>query len=387
MAGIYFHIPFCKQACLYCDFHFSTNWKYKDEMLNAMMQELTVRSQEMPGTKIDSIYFGGGTPSILNEFEIQKLIDTCFKFFEPTEGNSEKMEITLEANPDDLTEDKVKRLTQTDINRLSIGVQSFFEEDLKWMNRAHNHQEADASIKRAQDHGFENITLDLIYGYPLLTNDKFLKNIQKVVSLEIPHVSAYSMTVENQTQLGKKVKKGLEKPMNDEQSATHFEMIQEELSAAGFEHYEISNWAKPNFEAKHNSNYWRGKPYLGIGPSAHSFDGNNSRRWNIRSNSRYIELIQNKKPAYEEEILTPRDQINEMIMTQLRTSWGLNLREIEEKSNTSIKEEILKEASQFLLNGTLIQKDETLYLSKEGKLLADYIAAELFLDEMAKSKF
>lgn len=377
MAGIYFHIPFCKQACLYCDFHFSTNWKYKEDMLNAMHKELENRSAELDSPLLESIYFGGGTPSILSADEIQKLVDHCFALYQP----SSSMEITLEANPDDLTENKVKALSKTDINRFSIGVQSFFEEDLKWMNRAHNHQEADTCIKRAQDHGFENLNIDLIYGYPLLTQQKFLSNIKKVIQLEIPHVSAYSMTVESRTQLGKNVKKGIDKPMNDEQSIEHFEMLQENLRNAGFHHYEISNWALPGLEARHNSNYWKGKPYLGIGPSAHSFDGKKSRKWNIRSNSRYIEDILEKGQAYEEEILTAKDKINELIMTQLRTSWGLSLQEIEALSNSRVREIIEKDAHAFIESQEIIMENEVLFLTPEGKLMADFIAAELFLED------
>ena len=265
---IYFHIPFCKQACHYCDFHFSTSLKYKEDMLAAMQQEIVKRAHYLEDKKVRSIYFGGGTPSILDAEDILQLIGTVEKHFEI----SSDAEITLEANPDDLTGDKVKALRNTPINRFSIGIQSFYEEDLRWMNRAHNAQEADSSIKRVQDAGFENITCDLIYGYPLLTDEKWKSNMQKLLDLDIPHISSYSMTVEKKTALAHFVKEGKTPAMSDAQSAEQMLMLIETLTSNGFEHYEISNFAKKGRYAKHNTNYWKGKHYLGIGPSAHSFN-------------------------------------------------------------------------------------------------------------------
>ena len=318
MASIYFHIPFCKQACHYCDFHFSTSLQYKDEVLQAMLKELSLRKNYLGQQSIESIYFGGGTPSLLNETEISRLIDAVGKYY----SINADAEITLEANPDDLNAVKVKDFRKTAINRFSIGIQSFFEEDLKWMNRAHNANEAEGAIKRVQDAGFENITADLIYGYPLLTEDKWNSNIQKMTEMDIPHISAYSMTVEPQTALGQFVKTGKQKPMNEGQSADQFVQLMEELQAKGYEQYEISNFAKAENYSKHNSNYWLGVPYLGIGPSAHSFNLQ-TRQWNVSNNSKYLAALARKELPSEEELLTPANKINEYIMTSLRTKWGM----------------------------------------------------------------
>lgn len=280
MAGIYFHIPFCKQACHYCDFHFSTSLRYKDELLAAMLQELVLRKPYLEEQTIESIYFGGGTPSLLNETELSRLIDAI----ETNYSISRNVEITLEANPDDLYAAKVTDFRKTNINRFSIGIQSFFEEDLKWMNRAHNASEAESAIKRVQDAGFENITADLIYGFPLLSDEKWAANIEKMTSMDVPHISAYSMTVEPQTALGSFIKTGKQKPMNEGQSADQFVLLMEQLEGKNYEQYEISNFARGEAYSKHNSNYWRGVSYLGIGPSAHSFN-QESRQWNISNNA------------------------------------------------------------------------------------------------------
>ncbi|MCA5004202.1 radical SAM family heme chaperone HemW [Sphingobacterium bovistauri] len=375
---IYFHIPFCKQACHYCDFHFSTSLKYKEEMLLAMQKEIIQRAHYLEDKKVHSIYFGGGTPSILDSEDILKLIGTVEKNFEI----SSDAEITLEANPDDLTANKVKALRQTPINRFSIGIQSFYEEDLIWMNRAHNAQEADSSVKRVQDAGFDNITCDLIYGYPLLTDEKWKANMQKLITMNIPHISSYSMTVEKKTALAHFVKEGKTPAMDDAQSAGQMLMLIDTLTNNGFEHYEISNFAKNGMYAKHNTNYWKGKHYLGIGPSAHSFDGN-SRSWNIANNAKYIAALTDHNDFQEIEKLTKNDRFNEYVMTSIRTMWGLDVQKIEQEFGYDYAQHILKSSRSFVANEEVeIIDNRIIRATTKGKLLADLIASELFvLDE------
>jgi oxygen-independent coproporphyrinogen III oxidase len=377
MAGIYLHIPFCKKACHYCDFHFSTSWKYKKEMLETMHRELELQKSYLTNQTIETIYFGGGTPSILEPEEIRALIDKIGSLM-PVSSNPE---ITLEANPDDLDSVKVKGLKQTSINRFSIGIQSFFEEDLRWMNRAHSANEAESSIMRVQDAGFENITLDLIYGYPLLTNEKWESNINKIISFEVPHVSAYSMTVEQRTALASFIKKGKQQPMNESQSAEQFQLLIEKLQKAGFEQYEISNFARPACYSRHNSNYWKGIPYLGIGPSAHSFNGE-TRQWNVANNAKYLDsLLKGTIPA-ELEILSMKDRVNEYIMTSLRTVWGLDLNKISKDFGSDYKDQIEEGLKEFFEKELVINREGIVTLTSQGKLFADHIASELFVEEM-----
>lgn len=372
---IYFHIPFCKQACHYCDFHFSTSLKYKEDILTAMHKELELRAHYLEDKNISSIYFGGGTPSILEAADIQKLIDKVDKLFN-IENNAE---ITLEANPDDLNNEKIVDLRKTSINRFSIGIQSFFEEDLKWMNRAHNAQEADSSIKRIQDADYQNITCDLIYGYPLLSNEKWNFNMQKLIELEIPHISSYNMTVESKTALAHFIKQGITKPITDAQGEEQMIMLIETLTSNNYQHYEISNFAKEGHYAKHNTNYWKGKQYLGIGPSAHSYNGN-SRSWNINNNAKYSQGINNGHPTLEEEKLTVEDRFNEYIMTSLRTVWGVNIQKIEKDFGYDYVQHFKKEIEPFLNSGEVeIQKDQAYILTSKGKLIADRIASDLFI--------
>ncbi|MXV49372.1 radical SAM family heme chaperone HemW [Pedobacter sp. HMF7647] len=376
MAGIYFHIPFCKRACHYCDFHFSTSLKLKDELLEAMKREIMLQKHYLANQKIQTIYFGGGTPSILRADEIQKLLDEISHFHDVDPD----AEITMEANPDDLDAEKIKSLRQTQVNRFSIGIQSFFNEDLIWMNRAHLAVEAETSVKRVQDAGFENITADLIYGYPLLTDDKWTHNIDQLIQFDIPHISAYSMTVEPKTALASFIRRGKQIPMDEVQSSAQFIILIDKLASANFEHYEISNFAKPGNYSKHNSNYWNGISYLGIGPSAHSFNGK-SRQWNIANNSRYVEsLSQNNVPA-EIEILSNANRLNEYIMTSLRTIWGMDLNKIEIDFGKEALQLIKSDINQFTEKKWLLKNGELITLSSEGKLFADRIAAELFVDE------
>jgi len=372
MAGIYIHIPFCKQACHYCDFHFSTSLKYKDELLQALIKEIKLQKTYLDGETIETIYFGGGTPSLLEEGEISLLINTITQLH----SVASNAEITLEANPDDLDKAKLRALSNTPINRFSIGLQSFFDDDLQWMNRVHRAAEAEAAVKRAQDTGFENITVDLIYGFPLLTDQKWKFNLDKVFELGVPHVSSYSMTVEPRTALASSIKNKKQAAMSDEQSAAQFIYLMDAMQQQGFEHYEISNFAKPGMHSKHNSNYWRGVKYLGIGPSAHSFNGE-TRQWNVANNAKYIQSLQTGKTPAETEILSETDRLNEYIMTSLRTIWGLDLKKLNTIAPASANQ-LLIEAEKYFDKEWISRKDDVIYLTPGGKLYADHIAAELF---------
>ena len=373
MAGIYIHIPFCKKACHYCDFHFSTSPQYKEKMLNALKSEIILRKNYLNNEKIETIYFGGGTPSLMNADELQVLIGQITDLFEV----SATAEITIEANPDDLNPQYVREIKSTLINRFSIGVQSFFEEDLKWMNRAHTASEAQSAIKRVQDAGFENITTDLIYGFPLLTNEKWEFNIQKLIEYLVPHISSYSITVEPNTALAKLISKEKQANMDEGQSANQFLMLIDQLSESGFDHYEISNFSKPGMHSRHNSNYWDGVSYLGIGPSAHSFNGE-SRQWNISNNSKYIDSIELKKVPAETEFLSTENKINEYIMTSLRTSKGMNLQLIALKFGSDYSNEIHNSLETFIEKEWVTINEQMVALTREGKLFADHIASELF---------
>jgi oxygen-independent coproporphyrinogen-3 oxidase len=375
MAGIYLHIPFCKQACHYCDFHFSTSLKYKGELVEALIKEIQLQKKYLNGESINTIYFGGGTPSLLNETEISLLINTITDLH----SVAADAEITLEANPDDLDKAKLQALRQTPINRFSIGIQSFFDEDLQWMNRVHRADEAESAVKRAQDMGFENITVDLIYGYPLLTDQKWKFNIDKVFGLDVPHVSAYSMTVEPRTALASFIKQKKQPAMNDEQSAAQFTFLMDSMQKNGFEHYEISNFCKPGFYSRHNSNYWMGVKYLGVGPSAHSYNGE-TRQWNIANNTKYMQGIGSGMIPAETEILSDIDKLNEYIMTSLRTSWGLDLDKLNTIASASA-DHLQKTAIEFFDKGWLAQQNKIICLTQTGKLYADHIASELFFSK------
>lgn len=373
MAGIYIHIPFCKQACHYCDFHFSTSFKYKKELLQALHQEMKLQKNYLQGEIIETIYLGGGTPSVLEAAEIDFLLEEIFNNFMVKAD----VEITLEANPDDLNPQKIFNLKQTPVNRFSIGIQSFFDEDLAWMNRAHRSNEAFYAIKEVQNAGFNNITADLIYGYPLLTDAKWQHNLSQLFELKVPHLSAYSLTVEPKTALASFISKKKQPEMNDEQSAAQFEFLMDETEKQGFEHYEISNFSLPGWHSRHNSNYWNSVKYLGIGPSAHSFNGE-TRQWNVANNQQYLAAISQNQISFTTEILSENDRINEYIMTALRTSNGLNLDRAKQLSVNS-SEKILKVAASFIAKNWIIQNEQFLTLSRSGKLYADYIAAQLFL--------
>ncbi|WP_111682301.1 radical SAM family heme chaperone HemW [Winogradskyella tangerina] len=372
MSGIYIHIPFCKQACHYCDFHFSTSLKKKDELVEALAKELEIRKSEFKETTVETIYFGGGTPSILSNKELQFLIDTVYDNYEVTEDP----EITLEANPDDLSKDRIIQLANSPINRLSIGIQSFFETDLKLMNRAHNAAEAKACLEEAVKH-FDNISLDLIYGIPGASDTQWLENIEIALSYNIPHISSYALTVEPKTALASFIKKGIVENVNDEQAHQQFQMLKERLEEKGFVHYELSNFGKEDYFSKNNSAYWQGKSYLGIGPSAHSFDGK-QRGWNVRNNSKYIKSIQQNKLPMEIETLTKTDQYNEYIMTGLRTIWGVSLVKVEREFGSIYKDYLLEQATIFINQHLLYIDEDHLHVTKKGLFLSDGIASELF---------
>ncbi|GGE62550.1 coproporphyrinogen III oxidase [Pedobacter psychrotolerans] len=324
--------------------------------------------------QVGSIYLGGGTPSILSESALQQIFDTINHTF----SVDAQAEITIEANPDDLTADKLKTLRQLPVNRFSVGIQSFFDEDLRWMNRAHHAMEAENCIKRSQDAGFENLSLDLIYGYPLLSDSKWLDNIQKTITLQVPHISAYALTVEPKTALAHAIKNKKQQPVSDRQSAEQFVMLMNELVTAGFEHYEISNFAKPDHYAVHNTNYWRGVDYIGIGPSAHGFDGQN-RYMNPANNAQYMEVLaQNKLPEIVEE-LSLNDRFNEYVMTSLRTMWGTDLKKIESDFGSEFLAETNHNLKAFEEKDWLIIQNDQIKLSERGKLFADHIASELFI--------
>lgn len=375
MAGIYIHIPFCKQACNYCNFHFSTSLKNKNVLLEAIHKEIILRQAYLEGQEVETIYFGGGTPSLLSAEEIELFCSLIHKYY----SVSADIEVTLEANPDDLSSSYLKALRKTPINRFSIGIQSFFDEDLRFMNRAHNAEHAKACIKAAQDHGFHNLTVDLIYGTPTTTHERWLENLTTVFDLQVPHLSCYALTVEPKTALAYQVAKGAVPKLDDNHAAEQFELLLEQINLNGYEQYEISNFCKPPHYARHNSNYWKGKHYLGVGPAAHSFNGH-SRQWNIAHNPKYIKALNDNTSYWEEEELSIADQYNEYVMTALRTKWGVDKQMLHQWGETAI--ELFEEESKIMLNQGWMHKNDTVYtLTSEGKLIADRLISELFWAE------
>ncbi|WP_053990905.1 radical SAM family heme chaperone HemW [Mangrovimonas sp. TPBH4] len=375
MAGIYFHIPFCKQACYYCDFHFSTSLKKKDELLQCLVKELKMRKGEFQNKTVETIYFGGGTPSLLTVEELQLLLDAVYENFRVVDSP----EITLEANPDDLTSEKMEALSASPVNRLSIGIQSFFDEDLKGMNRAHNALEAKQALEMATQL-FDNITIDLIYGIPNMDLQRWDQNLQMAFDFGVQHISSYALTVEPKTALDSFVKKGTYPPVDEALALEHFNHLMERTRAEGFVHYEISNFGKPGFYSKHNTSYWQGKPYLGIGPSAHSFNGP-TRSWNVSNNATYIKFIEKNELPSTIEKLSVEDQYNEYVMTGLRTIWGVSLEKIERDFGPQFKAYILQAAEPHLEQGVLAFSSEgenNLHTTSNGKFLADGIASDLF---------
>jgi oxygen-independent coproporphyrinogen III oxidase len=375
MAGIYIHIPFCKQACHYCNFHFSTSMKLKNDFLPALLKEMTLRRDYLKGEKVNTVYFGGGTPSLLSAAQLGAIIRELHKQF----SIAAEAEITFEANPDDINASRLTAWKIFGINRLSIGIQSFYKEDLAWMNRAHNEIQAIECIKVAQDAGFDNMSVDLIYGTPTLSDEHWINNLTTAVSLNIPHLSCYALTVEPGTALDSMTKKKKVSPVSSDDQARQFSLMTQFLASKGYEHYEISNFALPGKKSRHNSSYWSGEKYLGLGPSAHSFDGS-SRQWNVANNALYIKSLASEKVPFEQEFLTQTQRFNEYVMTSLRTMEGTDVIYVKEKFGAEAAAELIKNSLKYIEKHLLKNEKDRLILMEDGKLFADGIAADLFAD-------
>ncbi len=376
MSGIYIHIPFCKKACHYCNFHFSTKMTLKSDLVKAISLELDNKRDYLSEDKIRTIYFGGGTPSVLTDTELSNILDSVYKNHNVDEG----AEITLEANPDDLSRAKLHELKKVGVNRLSIGIQSFFDEDLQWMNRSHNSDQAMTCVKEAQYLGLENISVDLIFGNPTSSKSIWQQNLEMTNALDIPHISCYGLTVEPETALEKMIKLGKLVAPKEEDYAEQFVGTMEQLTSMGYDHYEISNYAKRGQISKHNTNYWRQEKYLGVGPAAHSFNGT-TRQWNVNNNPKYIAAITNNTKSFELEVLTPKDTYNEFLMTGLRTKWGCSKVRIFDVSDSQ------KNTLQFLIEGyiqagEMVEVDDQIKLTNKGRLIADHIISSLFVNEL-----
>jgi oxygen-independent coproporphyrinogen III oxidase len=369
LAGIYIHIPFCKQACHYCDFHFSTNVSQVDRLVSCLNKEIEIQKDYL-AENVETIYFGGGTPSLLSKDHIMSIMAKINAVYEV----SPDAEITLEANPDDLSEVKLLELKAAGINRLSIGVQSFDDEVLKFLNRAHDHNQANESIELTRKVGFDNVTVDLIYGIPDRSHDLWEKDLKKLISLNPEHISAYCLTIEPKTAFGNWLKKGKLKAVEDDYSAQQFDIMVEMLENAGYEQYEVSNFCKPTYHSKHNTAYWQQKSYLGIGPSAHSYNLV-SRQYNVSNNQKYINALEEGKVPNDKEILTKEDNINDYLLTTLRTKWGTNLNELK-LMGYSIDQRYI---DKLILGENAKISDHHLILTRKGRLLADQISADLFI--------
>ncbi|MEM7101614.1 MAG: radical SAM family heme chaperone HemW [Bacteroidota bacterium] len=372
MAGIYIHIPFCKQACHYCNFHFSTSLKHKAPLIDAIVREIALSKSYLKNQVVETVYFGGGTPSLLSAEEFNRLFDSLHKYH----TISEDAEVTLEANPDDLTQKYLEELRSTPVNRLSIGIQSFFEEDLHYMNRAHDAQQANQCIEDAQANDFNNLSIDLIYGSPTTSHAHWKRNIEIALHYRIPHISCYALTVEPKTALDHFIRTRKTEAPDDDVASKQFHYLINTLTGNGYEHYEISNFALPGHYSRHNTAYWQGTTYLGLGPSAHSFDAN-SRRWNVANNAHYIKLIESGEIPCETEVLSAKDRYNEYIMTSLRTQWGIPENRIND-FGTTIANHFRNAAAAKLKEGLIVVENEHFKLSKKAKFLADGIISDLF---------
>lgn len=374
MAGLYLHIPFCKQACHYCDFHFTTSLHRKEELIRALLTELTLRAVDGgPGT-VDTIYLGGGTPSLLSAPELMAIFECIYGQYKV----ATHPEITIEANPDDLTAAYLTRLKQTPVNRLSIGIQSFRDEDLQRMNRAHTGSMALRCVPEAAAAGFDNISIDLIYGLPFLDMEAWQENVHTAFSLPVQHLSCYGLTVEAKTALAWQITKGQMPAPDEDMAAAHYAWLLEESETAGFPWYEISNFSKPGFKSKHNTAYWEGVPYVGIGPSAHSFNGL-VRSWNVSSNAQYVKEINAGILPSESEVLSHKERFHELLLTSLRMRKGLTLSDIRSNYGNAIEGQLIEEAGKFVEKGWLEPIGKQLRLTKQGLLFADKITAELFI--------
>jgi oxygen-independent coproporphyrinogen-3 oxidase len=375
MCGIYTHIPFCRRKCHYCNFFSLASTKYKDRFLDALKEEIYLRKDYLGGNQVQSIYLGGGTPSILEVGEVNRILEFIRKYFLLEENT----EITLEANPDDINPGLLHDYLDIGINRLSIGVQSFFDDDLQYLNRIHSGLRAEESVLQAKNAGFTNISIDLIYAIPTLTLEKWKKNLEKALLLDIPHISAYSLTVEPNTALDLLIrKKKLPSPL-EEDFLDHFRILIKMMKENGFEHYEISNFCRERSYSRHNSMYWNGTPYLGLGPSAHSYNGS-SRQWNISNIVQYIDQINRNEPFFESEELTEIQKYNEYVMVSLRTMWGCDLDIIKNRFGEKLASNFSTLANNYLDSGEMIEKSGIYYLTDEGKLFADGIASNLFYE-------
>ncbi len=374
MAGIYIHIPFCKQACTYCNFHFSVSLKNKAILIEALVKEIELSTGLIDGKNIETIYIGGGTPSLLNEEDLEYIFNALRKRFHI----NAYAEITLEANPDDINLDILSIWKKIGINRLSVGLQSFNEDELKWMNRAHNAAQSLQCLEDIQTAGFTNFSVDLIYGSPLQTNEDLKTNFNIIAEKNIPHISCYALTVEPGTLLNKKINEQKSPSVDNDKQAEQFYLLLKMMAAKGYEQYEISNFSKLGFRSKHNSSYWQGKSYFGFGPAAHSFNGYDKRRWNVSNNSLYIQSLKKNIIPFEEEILTDTQRLNEYVMTALRTVEGINFDTVRKGYGEENVLRILKEVEKYLGTGKVVITKEGLYLSEEGKFFADGIAGDLF---------
>ncbi|PWJ58491.1 oxygen-independent coproporphyrinogen-3 oxidase [Dyadobacter jejuensis] len=372
---IYIHIPFCRQACYYCDFHFSTNQQSKHDMVKAIIKELRLQKHYLPATPIETIYFGGGTPSLLSASEITEILDAIKENF----NLRENPEITLEANPDDLTPTKLSELATTGINRLSIGIQSFFDPHLKSLNRAHNSSEALSSVRLAQQLGLTNISVDLIYAIPHPSHEVLYQDLQQVIGLGIPHISAYCLTIEPKTTFGNWLKNKKMSPIDESYAAEQFEILVHELDQQHYQQYEISNFATKGHYSKHNTAYWKAEPYLGVGPSAHSFNGL-SRSFNVAHNTKFLHAIQNGEIPATTEILSSADKTNEYLLTGLRTMWGVRYDRLMQLSQGQFMQEREGKLAQLLKENLVEEKELGIVITQKGKLFADRIASELFID-------
>lgn len=377
MAGIYLHIPFCKQACYYCDFHFSTNLGAKDEMVKAIGSELQLQRDYLQ-EPVNTIYFGGGTPSLLDANELQFLMDQIRSGF----NLATDLEVTLEANPDDLTVHKLHELKQAGINRLSVGIQSFDDDLLKFLHRAHDSLAALSCIRDARVAGFNNISIDLIYAIPGLNENQWKENLEKAIALQPEHISAYSLTIEEKTVFGNWSKKGKIKPVEEELSAVHLEMLVGNLKQGGYEQYEISNFSKPGFHSRHNSSYWKQIPYLGVGPSAHSFNGR-TRQANISSNYEYLRSLAKGIIPASVEILTPEDQVNDYLLTTLRTSWGTDMAKLKREFGYDLQSHYRAYIESLQVQKLAVITNDHLVLTEKGRLLADKISTDLFVTSLS----
>lgn len=375
MAGIYIHIPFCRKKCTYCDFHFSTTFEsYRERMVAAIVKEAIERGKELSEETVKTVYFGGGTPSVLNAKELHRILQTLRENYRLASD----VEITFEANPDDINSDLLKVWRNEGVNRLSIGVQSFRSEDLEWMNRSHSAEQSVEAVKTAQNEGFKNITIDLIYGLPNMTMKDWEAQLDQAIALNVPHISAYCLTVEPNTALAHLTKTGKIVTPGDNVQSEEFLTLRRKLTDAGLTQYEVSNFAEKGYESKHNSAYWQNEKYLGLGPSAHSFDGD-SRRWNVSNNQRYMSALETEDSYFEVETLSPIDKFNELLLTGLRTVYGVDKKLLLKEVSPPVSFET--QINEYKAKGWLIEEYDKYLLTPEGLLFADQVASELFLLE------